>query len=82
MQRQRRPMRLGACSMRRADGSTRCLISLAWSIISLGAAIKPQFTVERVGDVRHSLPDITTAQRVLGYKLLVDFEEGLRRTIS
>ena len=37
---------------------------------------------ERAGDVKHSLADITLAQKHLGYKPLVDFEEGLRRTVE
>jgi nucleoside-diphosphate-sugar epimerase len=37
---------------------------------------------ERAGDVKHSLADITLAQEHLGYKPLVDFEEGLRRTVE
>ena len=37
---------------------------------------------ERGGDVKHSLADITLAQEHLGYKPLVNFEEGLRRTVD
>jgi len=37
---------------------------------------------ERGGDIRHSLADITLAQKHLGYKPLVSFEEGLRRTVE
>ncbi len=37
---------------------------------------------ERSGDIKHSLADITLAQKHLGYKPLVDFEEGLRRTVE
>lgn len=36
----------------------------------------------REGDVKHSLADISKAQEGLGYKPLVDFEEGLRRTVD
>jgi UDP-glucose 4-epimerase len=32
--------------------------------------------------VRHSLADIRLARRVLGYKPVVAFEEGLRRTVE
>jgi UDP-glucose 4-epimerase len=35
----------------------------------------------RPGDIRHSLADLTAARLELGYRPLVDFEEGLRRTI-
>lgn len=37
---------------------------------------------ERAGDVKHSLADMTKAEKHLGYKPQVDFEEGLRRTIE
>jgi UDP-glucose 4-epimerase len=37
---------------------------------------------DRSGDIKHSLADITLAQKHLGYKTLVDFEEGLRRTVE
>jgi len=37
---------------------------------------------ERAGDVKHSLADISLAQKHLGYQPLVDFEEGLRRTVE
>jgi nucleoside-diphosphate-sugar epimerase len=34
----------------------------------------------RVGDILHSQADISLATKLLGYRPLVDFEEGLRRT--
>jgi UDP-glucose 4-epimerase len=37
---------------------------------------------ERAGDIRHSLADITWAEKLLGYKPVVDFEEGLKRTVA
>jgi len=37
---------------------------------------------ERAGDVKHSLADLTEAEKHLGYRPVVDFEEGLRRTIA
>jgi UDP-glucose 4-epimerase len=37
---------------------------------------------ERVGDIKHSLAEITAAQQALGYRPTVDFEEGLRRTVA
>jgi nucleoside-diphosphate-sugar epimerase len=36
----------------------------------------------RVGDVRHSLADITRARELLGYEPKVGLEEGLRKTIE
>ena len=36
----------------------------------------------RPGDLRHSQADIRLSRRLLGYRPLVDFEEGLRRTME
>lgn len=41
-----------------------------------------KYASERGGDIKHSLADITLAQKHLGYKPLVDFEEGLSRTVE
>jgi UDP-glucose 4-epimerase len=41
-----------------------------------------KYAEERGGDIKHSLADITLAQKHLGYKPLVSFEEGLRRTVE
>ncbi len=41
-----------------------------------------KYAAERSGDIKHSLADITRAQQHLGYKVLVNFEEGLRRTVD
>lgn len=48
----------------------------------LGTDIKPQHAPARTGDVRHSLADIRLAEKMLGYKVEVDFAEGLRRTVE
>jgi len=40
------------------------------------------YTESRIGDVRDSLADISRAREVLGYEVLVPFEEGLRATIA
>ncbi len=41
-----------------------------------------EYAPERAGDIKHSLADISRAQQKLGYQPLVDFEEGLRRTVE
>jgi UDP-glucose 4-epimerase len=41
-----------------------------------------QYGPERGGDIKHSLADISQAEKHLGYKPKVDFEEGLRRTVE
>jgi UDP-glucose 4-epimerase len=43
---------------------------------------QPRYGPERAGDVKHSLADISKAEAGLGYKPLVDFEDGLRRTVD
>lgn len=37
---------------------------------------------ERGGDIKHSRADISRAEKLLGYKPTVGFEEGLRRTVD
>src|ERR1035441_3494685 len=47
-----------------------------------GYAGAVKYAPERGGDIKHSLADITQAQTHLGYKVLVNFEDGLRRTVE
>ncbi len=42
----------------------------------------PQYGPERAGDVKHSLADISRAQEALGYKVLVNFRDGLEKTVA
>lgn len=42
----------------------------------------PIYGPDRAGDVRDSLADIGAAREAFGYKPLVGFEEGLRRTVA
>ncbi len=44
-----------------------------------GSAI---YAEERGGDIKHSLADISLAEKHLGYKPKVNFEDGLRRTVD
>ncbi len=43
---------------------------------------EPIYAAERAGDIKHSLADISQAQEKLKYQPLVDFNEGLRRTVE
>ncbi len=48
----------------------------------LNSSIGPEYKPPRPGDVRHSLADISKAEKMLGYNPDVSLEEGLRRTIE
>jgi UDP-glucose 4-epimerase len=41
-----------------------------------------EYAPARAGDVKHSLADVSRAEAQLGYRPLVDFREGLRRTVD
>jgi UDP-glucose 4-epimerase len=49
---------------------------------TLGSNIEPIHEAARSGDVRDSQASIEAAKAGLGYKVLVDFDEGLRRTVE
>jgi UDP-glucose 4-epimerase len=42
----------------------------------------PVHAAERDGDIKHSLADISAAEKSLGYKPKVNFEDGLRKTVD
>jgi nucleoside-diphosphate-sugar epimerase len=44
--------------------------------------VNPKYAPPREGDVRHSTADISLGRATLGYKPLVSFEDGLRRTVD
>ncbi len=45
----------------------------------LGVDLEPEITGNyRVGDIRHCFPDISLAQKVLGYKPKITLEAGMR----
>ncbi len=43
---------------------------------------EPAYLAARPGDIRDSLAAIQLAEELLGYKPVVDFREGLRRTVE
>jgi UDP-glucose 4-epimerase len=47
-----------------------------------GYSGEPRYGSERAGDVKHSVADISRAEKLLAYRPEVDFEEGLRRTVE
>jgi len=48
----------------------------------LDKSIKPIYTDPRPGDVKHSLADITLAQKTIAYKPTVQFKNGLQKAID
>ena len=48
----------------------------------VGASVEPIYAEARAGDVRDSQADIAKAERLLGYRPVVSFEEGLGRTVA
>jgi nucleoside-diphosphate-sugar epimerase len=47
-----------------------------------GFSTPPTFAPGRTGDVHDSLADTSAAEKAMGYRTLVEFEEGLRRTVE
>jgi len=66
-----------ACGKRITLNQVVALINKA-----LGKEIKPVFLPPKIGDIQHSLADITKAQELLNYQSITGFEEGLKKTIE
>jgi len=49
---------------------------------AVGKKVKPIYAESRPGDVKHSLADISLAEEVIGYKPVVQFEDGLKLAIE
>ena len=47
-----------------------------------GQLAKPEYQAPRAGDVKHSLADISKAARMLGYRPVIPFREGLKQTFE
>ena len=66
-----------------ACGESLSMLSIVESINKiLGTNIEPLFTEPRIGDIKHSCANVEKASRVIGYKPLVRFEDGLKETIE
>jgi nucleoside-diphosphate-sugar epimerase len=48
----------------------------------LGKNVKPIYAPARPGDVKHSLADITAAKKLIGFKPVLLFRQGLERSID
>ena len=47
-----------------------------------GYSAPAEYAPARRGDVKHSLADLSRAEKYLGYRPTVSFEEGLRQTVE
>jgi nucleoside-diphosphate-sugar epimerase len=63
---------------------TRFSLNQIYGMLSkiIGFSGAAKYAGPRTGDVRHSLADISMAQKHLGYSADISFEEGLRRTVA
>jgi nucleoside-diphosphate-sugar epimerase len=63
---------------------TRFSLNQIYKMLSgiIGFSQPARYAPPRTGDVRHSLADITLAQKHLGYSADVSFEAGLKRTVE
>lgn len=82
---------LRACTSTKASGqainvATGGRVSLLELLAALnrvmGTSAVPEFGPVRQGDVKDSQASIEKAKDLLGYEPIVDFEEGLRRTVA
>lgn len=68
------------------NAATGCRITLNETFRILreltGYTGEPAYAPARAGDIRDSLADIRLAGELLGYSPIVDFREGLRRTVE
>ncbi len=66
-----------------ATGARVSLNQLLASVQQLaGTSLQPSYGPARAGDVRDSQADIAKAERILGYRVTVPLDEGLRRTLA
>jgi len=66
-----------------ACGENHTVLDIANTIGKiLKKEVKIRHTSPRAGDVRHTLADISKAKKFLGYKVYVDFKEGMKRTVE
>ena len=66
-----------------ACGRQTSLLELLSSINRvLGTEVEPIFAEPRAGDIKESLADISLARHVLDYEPIVNFEEGLHKSIE
>ena len=66
-----------------AGGAQTSINELAAIIAEIiGVDIAPVHSADRVGDIKHSVADISAARRSLGFEPSISIQDGLRRTID
>jgi nucleoside-diphosphate-sugar epimerase len=66
-----------------ACGRSTTLLELVESLNRiLGTDFPPEHAPPRRGDILHSVADITKAERLLGYRVIVPLDEGLASTVE
>lgn len=74
---------IGGQIMNLADGRRTTLLQLLELLAKyLGVPVDPDFQRPRIGDVRESLADISSARKLLGYEPATTLEQGLAQTID
>jgi nucleoside-diphosphate-sugar epimerase len=48
----------------------------------VGKDVKPEYAPTRAGDVKHSMADISKAEKIINYKPVVSFKDGLKKAIK
>jgi UDP-glucose 4-epimerase len=79
----RHPVPLGGEDFNVGVGERIRLLDLVAALNRIfGTSLEPEFLPPRAGDVRDSLASLDRIGQVLGYRPIVLFEEGLRRTVE
>jgi nucleoside-diphosphate-sugar epimerase len=77
------PARVGGAVLNIACGDRTSLLDLLAILSRLAERpVAPVFEPARAGDVRDSQAAVEEAERRLGFRPMVDLEEGLRRTME
>lgn len=79
----RSPRPLGGVALNVGTGQRITLLDLVSQLnAAFGSRLDPIFEPPRAGDVRDSQASLAAIRQAIGYEPLVDFEEGLRRTVD
>jgi UDP-glucose 4-epimerase len=78
------PAELVSGKMMNAATGTRITLNETFALLRelTGYQGEPAYAAPRAGDIRDSLADISLAGELMGYKPVVDFKQGLQRTLD